>query len=467
MNVGTRRIIYIFFIIVFLIIAPILILYAHGYRYNFKKFRVQKTGIIFLTSKQKDLSVYINGKLYPTALSQNLSINDLLPDEYLIRVEKEGYHSWQKKLNVYSAKTTFTNNVILLGKEPPLNLVSGKIGWADLSPDKEKLVYLLSEEKDQELWLLNLENNKSSLFYQFTSTKSNNQENITWAPSLKKILIDIKNGKENNYLVLNVERPEEIISLGELGGADLGHIKWDESSDNILYGVKKNKLYQIDLATPKIDPIIDLEIGPSDNFLDYKIINRNLYYIKTDKTSSFILNENLNDQENLLRIKLARALNYAFIEGNDKFLTILDKENQKLFLINTEFFPNIAFSDKSEELIDQLEAKNALWQPGSNRLLYYNDFEIWIYDLDSNKKEIINRYSEEIEEVIWHPNYQYLAVLIGSEIKVLEISETGKNIIDLVKLEDIKNISVDALGEKLYFIGQIDKKEGLYELGLQ
>jgi len=467
MTIRTRRIIYLFFIIFFLIVAPTLILYAQGYRYNFKKWKIQKTGMIFLTSKQKGASVYLNNKLYPQKIDKNLTIKNLLPDEYLVRVEKEGYYPWQKKLNVYSRETTFTNDAILFKRGVPQNLVLGRINWINFSKDRKKIIYLFDKKVEQELWLINLETNKSMLLYKLPLLDSDKIENINWAASLKKILINIKKNNKKIYLVLNIERPEKIISLSDFTSSDFNQIKWDENSDNILYGIKGNKIYQIDLVTQKLTPLIELEIGLNDNLVDYLIKNEFVYYIKTNKISSFILKERLENKEKFIsRIKLTKSLNYHFIEGNNRFLTILDKEKQNLFLINSEFFENIAFTNKNEYLINRLEAKNALWQPASNQLLYYNDFEIWIYNLDSNKKEIVNRYSEAIEEVIWYPNYEYLIALINNEIRILEISNQEKNIVNLIKLDKINSLNIDKEGEKLYFLGQIGKQEGLYELVL-
>ena len=43
-------------------------------------------------------------------------ITNLFPEEYDIKIEKENYHPWQKKLNVSPGKSTFAQNIILFKK---------------------------------------------------------------------------------------------------------------------------------------------------------------------------------------------------------------------------------------------------------------------------------------------------------------------------------------------------------------
>ena len=48
MNLRYRRMLYLAFIAVFLAAAPLIILYAAGYRYNFKRQKIEKTRIIYI-----------------------------------------------------------------------------------------------------------------------------------------------------------------------------------------------------------------------------------------------------------------------------------------------------------------------------------------------------------------------------------------------------------------------------------
>lgn len=104
--------------IVFICIAPIILLYSIGYRLD-KDFTLQKTGGIFIHSDIANSAVFIDGeRLKDTGIFfRNTLIQDLIPNsEYKIEVQKEGYQSWVKSIFVYS-KIVSEGRVLLLPNE--------------------------------------------------------------------------------------------------------------------------------------------------------------------------------------------------------------------------------------------------------------------------------------------------------------------------------------------------------------
>ncbi len=469
MTVGTRRFIYLSFIIIFLVVAPILIFYANGFRYNFKLGKIQKTGIIFLTSGQTDATVYLNNQLYPAKLNGNLSLNDLLPDDYLVRIEKEGFYPWQKKLTVREAQTTFTDNVILFKKELPINLIPGQISWLSSSPDQQKIVYLIDKNSAKELWLYEPATDQSVRLYQLPSPASTKLNSISWSASNKKILVSFgPSTSQKSYVVLNIERPQEITNLADLTQLNFDQIKWDNQSDLLLGGLANQQLYQIDLAIKKITSLLKIEIGSNELIGDFLIKDEVAYYLKTGKTSSFLSKINFGvDPATTSQIKLPRSPTYQLITGSNDFLTLLDQSKKALWLINLANFENLALADQGESLIPRFEAKNAQWTDSGRQLLFYNDFEIWTDQPASGKSQLIDRSSEEVKEVIWQPGNQYLIALIGDRLRILELADRDRNVIDLIKLDKIEDLNTDSSGSKLFFIGQLGKQIGLYELTLE
>jgi len=62
MNLIRRRILYIFFIFLFLLITPLIILYANGYKLS-NNFRLEKTGILILDSEPQDAKIFLEDTL--------------------------------------------------------------------------------------------------------------------------------------------------------------------------------------------------------------------------------------------------------------------------------------------------------------------------------------------------------------------------------------------------------------------
>ena len=63
MTLRTRRILYSFFIAIFVIAAPTLVLYTAGFRYDFEYNRIVETGSLVVKSYPQNASIYINGEL--------------------------------------------------------------------------------------------------------------------------------------------------------------------------------------------------------------------------------------------------------------------------------------------------------------------------------------------------------------------------------------------------------------------
>lgn len=123
MSVRSRQIIFLFLAAFFLISAPLIMIYAVGYRYNLTKKKLELTGALVLDSEPERARILINGvdahKITPARFPR------LLPDDYRVRMEKENYHAWEKTLTVTSKHTTFATDVLFFHSSAPEN-VSGE-----------------------------------------------------------------------------------------------------------------------------------------------------------------------------------------------------------------------------------------------------------------------------------------------------------------------------------------------------
>jgi len=113
----TRIGILICFIVLFFITAPLVVLYTAGYRWNEKKVRLEKVGIIFLRSRPSGAEIYLNGLLRSEHTPTRL--RNLLPSTYDIKVTKNGYGSWEKTLPVSSGLTTFAEDIVIWKNAAP------------------------------------------------------------------------------------------------------------------------------------------------------------------------------------------------------------------------------------------------------------------------------------------------------------------------------------------------------------
>ncbi|OGL88512.1 hypothetical protein A3H75_02645 [Candidatus Uhrbacteria bacterium RIFCSPLOWO2_02_FULL_51_9] len=112
-----RQFIFLLFVVLFLTTTAVTLLYASGYRFNIASRRIVQTGILFINGRPRDADVYLNNRLVARVLP--FRAIQLIPGSYQIRVEKDGYFTWEKNLAVYPRETTFATEITLWRNEKP------------------------------------------------------------------------------------------------------------------------------------------------------------------------------------------------------------------------------------------------------------------------------------------------------------------------------------------------------------
>jgi hypothetical protein len=461
MTLKTRRIIMFSFIFAFFILAPIILFYASGYRLDLTRYRVLKTGTLFIEAKDiSKADLYLNDKKLDEAFSNKKYIYNLLPGEYEIKLSKTGYHDWQKKAVVYSSLTTFMKDAILFRNEIPLQIIDNKIINFYPSPDWEKIIYVYKNNNFAEIYLYNLSNKQKTLIYRLAD--ADQALNINWAASSKKILLSY----DKNFLIIDTQNPEKIYGLTDIIKFSPLEVQWDLESDNLLYTQTQDALYKIDLfakTSGKILETKDNKLNPS-----FFIEANDIYYIEQTLNQNILTKYNQNFNTTRKIAELSKSKNYKFIKSTNDYLGLVDLDLEKLYLIkktNIDLGININNSDQ----IKEFKAKDAIWDDNQKQLLYYDDFEISNFNTDENKEQFINRYGQVISKISWYPDLEHFVMLIDNQLKIIDTTqEIGtRNTIDLVKFEQISDFYLDRQGANIYFNGQIGKQQGLYQLKLK
>lgn len=178
-----RRVLFLFFVGVFLILSPIITLYAIGYKYDFINNRFVMTGSMHIKA-QTGATVFLEDRIIKNTsfFNNSFSRNRLLPGEHKIRLEKEGYHSWQKSILIKEGLLSDFSSVFLIKEDSlidtDVNLeIASKIFTResfDISKEETDLIldfFSVSIEKlkkieklDGYFYVLGVFNNKSLLY---------------------------------------------------------------------------------------------------------------------------------------------------------------------------------------------------------------------------------------------------------------------------------------------------------------
>lgn len=147
-----------FAIFLFLLLGTsLVILYGKGYRlggFDNGKPTVSKTGLLVATSVPDGAQVFINGNL-TTATDDTI---DLLPGEYTVKITKEGFFPWEKKIRIQKEVVTKAD-ALLFPTAPRLeNITSSGVENPVMDPSGRRLAFRIASQsaKKNGLYVLDM-----------------------------------------------------------------------------------------------------------------------------------------------------------------------------------------------------------------------------------------------------------------------------------------------------------------------
>ncbi len=115
MHKHLQPILFFTFVVAFLITAPLVVLYTAGFRYQFGKNVIVKTGVLSVSTIPRGATLLIDETEESTKTP--VVVDTIIPGMHKITLQKEGYLPWKKELEVFSQLTTFADNVVLFGSD--------------------------------------------------------------------------------------------------------------------------------------------------------------------------------------------------------------------------------------------------------------------------------------------------------------------------------------------------------------
>ena len=393
-----------------------MIFYSSGYRIDWNPpqngKRIVQTGGLFLKIEPKQASIFLNGKLskktdffFGSALIENL-----LPKEYSIKVSKDGYFSWEKKLTVKEKEVAEGKRIVLIPENLNSDDISKNVENFWMSPDDKKIVL----------------------------KETSNDTNSRW--SLK--LYDLERNVKSQLISEN-----EVYSKG----ADFISLEWSEDSKEIYLNVAIKEQEKSFIIKPDKSPITltpKTIIEPPKNTIASKKINNETYYL--DINGNLFRN---NDKLNRDPFPVKQETEYVLYVFQDAPAFIFLEENGILYLFNND-------SKSFEKFFDGI--KGLSLSPDQRKLAYFSDSEILILFLKekneqptkkAGEKMSLIRLSEKIRDCVWL-NSDYVIFSVGDKIKISEIDERDRiNVVDLNGYKE-PEIFFNKTNKKLYILSE-------------
>ncbi|OGL70355.1 hypothetical protein A3C17_04145 [Candidatus Uhrbacteria bacterium RIFCSPHIGHO2_02_FULL_53_13] len=171
----TRRKLFYVFVLLFVLTAPLALLYTAGYRW-FPESGLSKTGTLLLATTPRGATISVDGR---ERRDRSPSIVKWIrPGEHVVRMELEDHAPWEKTITVKSGETSFAEAVVLFSSDALMLAVPHAFVSAALSPNGRRLSWITTENGWTEVWVTDDKGLRARLAYR---TVENNALVHAWS----------------------------------------------------------------------------------------------------------------------------------------------------------------------------------------------------------------------------------------------------------------------------------------------
>jgi hypothetical protein len=443
MNKKIKNALLLAFVILFIVITTVASLFASGYKFNLSwplRFNrlLQKTGMLATDTQPVKATIYLNGKARKTDpwkifggeyVMTPAKIKNLLPGEYDLRLEAEGYWPYSQKIWINSGQTTFIEDVNLFLDNLPVLISSSPFSRLSLSPNGRYLYSSATKE------IINLKTDERR------PTQASSSDEGAWLDNSRLLI---------GGQIFNPADSEKDANYENTIGGNASNWCFDNASGLIYYQSGQT------ISCLKTDNQTVSAIASGDDYLDYQPWGKKLFAIIRHGNQAELAAygpDGIKEEQTFL---LPANSQYSFTDGFTDNLSLYDQENKTAYLFNPE---KISASPIIIRNAKDLEAF------GNDSLIYTNGWEIYTLNLKTGKSDLITRLSSEISGLLWNDRKNYLILVDNSTIKVFDFK--NRSLTDLFRGDAVSSPVLDADNSYLYFWARIGNQEGLYKMRLQ
>lgn len=192
----------------FFIIAPIVLFYTAGFRYDFTQGRIKETGVLNIDALPNDSEVYLNN----VKLNKKLPIYlpNRAPGTYHIKISKTEYKTWEKDITIESKKTTYIKNVILFKEALPIQILENykkQILSTSPAPSGAYLFIISKENINDNIYEIDLLDTANKTLNSVLRAKLDEPPSINWASADDYAIIKTKISKTNHEQIIDAKNP--------------------------------------------------------------------------------------------------------------------------------------------------------------------------------------------------------------------------------------------------------------------
>ena len=441
MTKKTRLIILLACIACFFAITPVLVFYAMGERFDFKKMKIVATGGIYVRSFPAADQITIDSKISqkPGFLSNWVFVQSLLPQDHTVSVTKSDYYDYFKTIPVKEKEVTKLENVLLIKKSILFPSLSKEIDYFSVATNNQNIITLVNNAKNITLEYSPLSGNNP--IQTLSISQIGKIMGVKWSNDSSRALIEIQGYSNTFYYLFDSTTKEATVTRLSYLDKTTQQISFNPNNSKEIFFIKSKTLYFT--KDNKTTSIIK-------NPITYKFSGNNIVWLSTDGLlySADTAGKSVNQLTKEKAVS-SPTLNYQIFVLPGKMLLQADNS---LFLVNqdTKSLENITPPLTDYKIIDSQDENKNL-----NLVLWNND-KIYLYSFSDTLIGPAKKFNKifsgsNIKNCQWLNN-SYIIFTEGDKIIISEIDYRGN--INAITLPQTENIKSDL---KIYFNQQDGK----------
>lgn len=436
-----RRLWLLLLVLVFAVTAPAVVFYTAGYRWNPKKWTIERNGTLIFDTTPSGASIFLDNNLLTSRTP--LTRQDIAPGTYRVRLEKEGHHPWEKTIEVRPERATFVTDIWLWARTEPTRVVEGDVKGLAASPDARRLAFIEQTPRGAELVIRRLSDRG---VLGFLTGSAGEEARMTFDGTAPTGTVQLFWDRSGDNLLVEDAEHDWIVGIRATQATVLpeGTYRWDS---NTLVGVWEGEL---------------LTYLPSEGAVRRSTLAENV----VDRDGRYLIMETTNGTQVVIE-EGKETIQFGLPAGS---WTIAGQEDGWLLLRERAQNRWLAFDPRDPDTVKALSVPAAalptMFHHGRETLfLAVGSNELWLASLNGFT-ELLLRSSDAFTGAAWHEKGRYVFYSTTREVGALGLDvHNGRVQTTLAAFDQISHIAV--AGTTVYVSGQKGQQSGVWMLNVE